>query len=165
MVETNSKMKANDLPFLCSPSKPFSTDHSCSPDMHLHWVSWKDTFENGFSLREMKFHCLSHAPFPLSASWAVKSDSMFCCSNTVKNIHPVNWTFFIYKFLSKKKNAFFEAEFFWGKKSKRRFNTDMLSNNKETIISSFTSFCYIVCALHMYFFLYQGMLWRLIYFA
>lgn len=39
VVEMNSKMKANNLPFLCSPPKSFSIDHSHSLTTHLHRAS------------------------------------------------------------------------------------------------------------------------------
>lgn len=58
VVETNSKMKADNVSFLCSPPKTFFIDYSYSSDTHLYWVSWKDMFENVSYLRNTKFHKL-----------------------------------------------------------------------------------------------------------
>lgn len=67
VVEANSKMKANNLPFLCSPPKTFFIDHSYSSDAHLHWVSWKDMFENvffwwGVDIKFHRLYILCHSP-------------------------------------------------------------------------------------------------------
>lgn len=67
VVETNSKMKANNLSFLCSSPKTLPIDHSHSPATHLHGASCKDMFENVFPLKDIQFHML-YILLPLSTS-------------------------------------------------------------------------------------------------
>lgn len=143
------KMKASSPPFLYSLPKTCSTDHSYSPDTHLHWASWKDMFENVFPLKETKFHMPSiFCSLFLSVSWVVNSHCMLCYPRTGKIILLLNWTFFIHRFLWKRNNIFsicFLGIF------KKRSNTDTLSNyNKEAMISSLISFFDIICTLHMH---------------
>ena len=104
----NSEMKANNPPFLCSPPKSFSIDHSYSLATHLHRASWKDMLENVFPLRDMQFHMLYIlSPLPLLCFMSGKITPHVLSSQTVKNINLLNWTFFIHKFLSKRNDFFF----------------------------------------------------------
>ena len=141
----NSKMKANNLPFLCSPPKSFSIDHSYSLATHLHRASWKDMLENVFPLRDMQFHMLYIlSPPPLLCFMSGKITLHVLSSQTVKNINLLNWTFFIHKFLSKRNDVFyFQAGLFRGRESKE------WSDHKKKQWSMLTYFYYIISPLYM----------------
>lgn len=156
VVEANSKMKANNSISLFSSQNLLHWSHYSS-DTHLHWVSWKDMFENGFFWwgEDTNFHMLYFMPLSLTLFYEWQITPHVLLSQDCEKYLCVELNIFPTQVFIKEKWLFIFKMgcVFFGEgveKSKVRSNIDMLSNNKEGILFLLTTFCCVLCALHMH---------------